>query len=442
MKKRIVVLCIIMMLLLCACERPGAQKETLPTEPVFTVRFLVQGEVVSAQQRVAGELPERVSIDLADGVITGWTDMNGQQTDPFTAAVSTDAIYQAVVRPALTNHVPYLFVNSAGLLCPDIPLTQQDLSYALKMLATAEAQVYFPQLLWGDAQLSWDELTSQLSYFFEAEQVRAAFPQGEYILRCDFAKGMNQLLGRGDGEYFELPDEYTIPRDVTMDRQDAYMLLEAAVEHTPAQQGLTWDQLELPTMYEPGFVNVDGWLYYVKEDGYLLKDGNVGTLYFGADGRYTSSDTELDQMVADLLREMIAQNPGADRFALLRVIYDHCHQNHSYRRIYQGNPEYGATGWEIELAKDMMVSGKGNCYSFSAVFWALARGIGYEARAISGKCLDDEQPHSWCILELDGEDYIFDPQWQNNYTERGIDRYDMFMIPMDQIYIWLYQWEE
>jgi hypothetical protein len=189
-------------------------------------------------------------------------------------------------------------------------------------------------------------------------------------------------------------------------------------------------------------VNVDGWLYYVKEDGYLLKDANVGTLYFGADGRYTSSDEELDRMVAELLREMIAQNPDADRFALLRVIYDHCHQNHTYRRIYEGNPEYGETGWEIRLAKDMMESGKGNCYSFSAVFWALARGIGYEVRAISGKCLADEQPHSWCILELDGEDYIFDPQWQNNYTERGIDHYDMFKIPMDQIYIWLYQWEE
>ncbi len=443
MKKRIVVLCIAMLLLLCSCARTDGKAAAPATEPeTFSVRFEVCGSVVSQQKRAVNDVPKQFALNLTDGVLIGWKDADGQAVDPFTSPVEGEVTYQAVIRPTLSKHAPYLFVNSEGLLCPDLPLTRQGLSQALEALATADARGYFPQLLVGSVAITWEELTTQLGCFFEAQSVEAAFPQAEHISRAEFARGMNQLLGRGDGECFEMPDEYTIPSDVMVDREDVYTLLEAAVEHTPADQGLTWDQVELPTTYEPGFVNVDGWLYYVKEDGYLLKDGNVGTLYFGPDGRYTSSDPELDEMVADLLRGMIEENPQADRLELLRVIYDHCHQNHTYRRIFDGNPAYGATGWEIGLAKDMMISGKGNCYSFSAVFWALARGIGYEPRAISGKCLSDEQPHSWCILELDGEDYIFDPQWQYDYTRRGITHYDMFKIPMSKVYFWLYQWEE
>lgn len=46
-----------------------------------------------------------------------------------------------------------------------------------------------------------------------------------------------------------------------------------------------------------------------------------------------------------------------------------------------GNPAFAETGWD---AKEMFPSGKGNCYSFTAIFWALSRNMGYETRAISG----------------------------------------------------------
>lgn len=443
MKKWILVLCILITLLFSSCGQTETRQTPPITEPeTFRVCFEVQGRAVSEQRLTATEFPEQFNLEMTDGLLIGWKDKDGQDVDPFTTCVSGDVTYQAVVRPVLSKHVPYLFTNEEGLLCPDFPLTLQDLAQALEALATPEAKAYFPQIPSMGSAITWETLTAELSYFYDLESIHGAFPKTENISRGYFAQGMNELLGRGEGECFELPSQYIIPSDVTMNRQDAYALLEAAMEHTPAEQGMTWSQMELPTGYEPGFVNIDGWLYYVKEDGYLLKDETVGTLQFGPDGRYTSSDEELDQKVAELLRGMIEENPNASRLELLRVIFDHCHQTYTYRRIYDGNPNYGATGWEISLAKDMMESGKGNCYSYSAVFWALARGIGYEARAISGKCLSDEQPHSWCMLELDGEDYIFDPQWQYNYTERGIDHYDMFMIPMEKVYIWLYQWVE
>ena len=87
--------------------------------------------------------------------------------------------------------------------------------------------------------------------------------------------------------------------DIYSGREDAAMLLESCLPHTHNSEGNTWSALELPAPYEPGFVNIDGYLYYVKEDGYFLKDDNVGELYFGADGRYSTGDADLVWLAGD-----------------------------------------------------------------------------------------------------------------------------------------------
>ena len=447
MKKLVAILsvCLVLLLGFCLYLEITEKEEPLPPEtqpPVFTVTFEAQGVLLSEQKLTAAETPKIFAFEPNGGRLMGWMDSQGNAVDPFAVKISDNTTYCAVIRPLLSKHTPYLFVNSEGNICPDVPLTRIGFSMAMKALAAPGAIDYFPEFPDGSIAISGVELTELLGHFFDSEIIATAFPQAETITRSEFAKGMNLLLCRGGGEQFTIAHDYTLPDDITMDRTDAADLLEASIGHTPADAGSTWEEIHLPTTYEPGFINLDGWLYYVQEDGYFLRDDYVGTLYFGADGRYTSTDAELDEMVAKLLKEMFEQNPEADRFEILRVAFDYCHQNHTYRRIYDGNPAYGSTGWEIELAKDMFTSTKGNCYSFSSIFWALSRGLGYETRAISGKCLSDEQPHSWCIIELDGEDYIFDPQWQYDYTQRKKDIYDMFKIPMDQVYIWLYQWDE
>ena len=100
----------------------------------------------------------------------------------------------------------------------------------------------------------------------------------------------------------------------------------------------------------------------------------------------------------------------------------------------------GATGWEIEEAKTMFKDTRGNCYYFAGAFWALARGLGYDARAISGTCTGTDQPHAWVIIAFDGEDYFFDPQWENNYHTRNIYDKDMFMLSLDRVWWWGYKW--
>lgn len=411
------------------------------TPPTYIIRFEVQGQLLSEQTVDEQTFPQPVGEHLVGLRIVSWTDAQGQPVDPFTMPVTADACYQAEIYPELTEHAPYLFLNEAGLLLPDEPLTQAALSQALHALAATGAADYFPTLSAEDIPVTHAELTQILSSFFDTEAVVAAFPDTQDPSRALFAAGMQQLLDRNTSDRLTLAEDHSIPEDITSTREDAAILLEACVDHTHEEQGITWSELDLPLPYDPGFVNIEGQLYYVQEDHHLLRDGYVGTLYFDAEGRYTSGDATLDEIVVTTLKDMAAQNPDADRFALLRVVYDYCHQNFTYRRTFD-HPEYGSTGWEIQRALAMFETTKGNCYSYSAIFWALSRGLGYETRAISGKVLDDEQPHSWCIIELDGEDYFFDPQWQYNYTERNIFHYDMFQIPMDKIGFWQYQWIE
>ena len=413
------------------------------TEPaVYTVTFQINDTLLDQQTVAENQLPAAVANQFPGVHFLGWADAQNQSVDPFVVPITADVTYHAVFHPELINHVPYLFVNESNQLLSDAVLTYADLTQALNALAAEGAAEYFPALSAEASPMTHADLTKSLSGFFSADDIAAAFPDAQDPTRSVFAAGMNQLLGRTADEQFSLNEGYTLPADITAVRTDAADLLEASVEHVPVSEGVLWNTLELPTGYEPGFVNLEGQLYYVQENGYLLKDDYVGTLYFDPDGRYTSGDATLDATVVSILKDMIAQNPEADRFALLRIVYDHCHQNYTYRRTFD-HPEYGSTGWEIQRANAMFETTKGNCYSYAAIFWALSRALGYETRAISGKVLEDEQPHSWCIIQLeDGADYIFDPQWQYNYTERGITQHDMFKIPMERIGYWLYQWTE
>ena len=205
------------------------------------------------------------------------------------------------------------------------------------------------------------------------------------------------------------------------------------------ESGIVQLDMAEPAPYKPGFVNIDGWLFYVQENGHFLKDGDVGELHFGSNYRYTSGDEVLDGYVAKLIDGFIKENPKKDRFALLRVAYDHCVTG-GYQYLRRNIYKKGHTGWEIEDAKVMFESSRGNCYNFAAAFWALARGLGYEAYALAGYCTKSVQPHGWVQIEFDGEDYFFDPEWHYDYIHDKREVKDMFMISLEAADWWYYDW--
>lgn len=430
-------------LFLCtACTQQPVATEP-PTEPTVycTARFVMGGNVLSEQTLEEGQLPEAVDAQVQGLRFLYWMDEAGNQVQPESIALTADVTYTAAYYPILDKHECFLFADSNGMLRPDDVLTADELMMALKRLAAEGADKYFPGMPIGNEPLTVQKVKNVLTHFFGNEAVESAFGDIEgKLTRGEFAASMCILLGRDLAEAVKIAEFAQIPADITMGRADCAALLESCVPHTEDLAGVTWTSLELKAGYAPGFVNVDGWLYYVKEDGYFLRNGNVGDLQFGANGRYTSGDVELDAIVAGILQNIMAQNPSADRLTLLRRGHEYCRDAFTYLR--KNSYAMGKTGWEVNDAKVMFTTLRGNCYNYAASFWAVARGLGYEAYAISGTVTQTDQPHGWVEIEFDGEIYIFDCEWEMAYRVKQ-NRYDMdmFMIDRKSAKYWNYKWK-
>lgn len=434
----VITILILTLCLLCSACAFGAGQ---PTEPpvCYKATYMLGGVVYAEQQVEAGATAKAMEVKVPGVRFAGWTDAAGNAVEPDKVPLQSSVTYIAVVYPELSQHKSFLFPDEHGFLWPTAPITSSQLRQALEVLAADGAKAYFPTLLDGAEPMDAQQLKTNLSSFFETAKVEAALPQAEGpVTRGDFAVAMCTLLGRDGSEMVVLSPDSKVPLDMNAKMEHYQALLEASVEHTVNPAGISWENVELPTGMEPGFLNLDGYLYYVQEDGFLLRDGDVGKLHFGQDGRYTSGDAELDKTVAEILNPILAENAGAERVELLRHAFDYCVNEYVYLRK---NPyAKGETGWEINDAKKMAETGKGNCYGFAGIFWALARGLGYEATAVSGTCTSTDQPHAWVVIAFDGENYFFDPQWKNAYNERKVYDKDMFMIPMDKVYWWGYEW--
>ena len=146
-------------------------------------------------------------------------------------------------------------------------------------------------------------------------------------------------------------------------------------------------------------------LYWIGEDGVALRNADMDNLHFGADGRYTSGNEELDGLIRGILAEIYEE--GMSREELLRAAYLHTRDSYSYLR--REPFAFGDTSWLVDEAIALITTGRGNCYSYAAVFCELARAIGYDAVIYSGTFGANLAPHAWVeIVREDGEPHIFD----------------------------------
>ena len=425
-------------LLIAACDEQSPIVPLIKQE--YTATFIVGGEIYHSQTLQEGATPDEVTPSSEEYIFRYWTDDSGIQVDPQQNPLASDVTYIAVCYPVLSEHVPFLFTDAENKLHPEADLTPAALRMALHALASEQALAYFPQLPTGGSVVTTAILRETLLSFFAESNVNLAMGDMEDrpLTRADLAVILCRLQYR-IGETVSVPEETQLPADLYADTEQIAALLEASLPHTCANDGINWEAYALPTGWETGFVLKEGWLYYVNESGYLLRDDKIGLLTFGSDGRFTSGDEELDQTVAGILKELSDKNPEKDRLELLYEAHVYCRDSFKYlRRNAYG---FGATGWEIEDAKTMFSKGRGNCYNYAATFWALARGLGYEARAVSGTCTSTDQPHGWVFINFDGKDYIFDCEWEMAYrTEREIYDKSMYMIPSNKWSYWNYKW--
>ncbi len=439
--------------ILCAMLLGGCRDVDLPpentTEPAppspsesFTVRFLVEGQTLSMQLVNAGSSPVAPEVNVEGYVFSHWCSERGHRTKPDGEVILADREFTAVVYPDLSAYEPYLFADENGFVHPEGALTGQDLDRALKALAVVDASLKNVPVPVEAAALTAEELLAVLEKCFpesEVNSVRAELTQNA-VTRASFARVMNTLLRRED--VVKVTQSQPLPRDVALEEDMNNVLMAVLVHEFDPQGWLIYSDAVFRMPWQPGFANLDGWLYYADENGVPILDGSLGTLTFGKDGRYTSGDPELDAMVAELIAGFIREDPAADRETLLMRAFEYTRDSFNY--VNRGILEAGATGWEIEKAKQMFDKGSGNCYNYAAVFWALARNLGYDAVCCSGKALSNAGPHAWVQIEMDGEPYIFDPQlaWRETTGERTNWGEDMFKIPARLWHQWRYIFPE
>ena len=420
--------------LMGSCTGEGSQtppqSEAQAEKSSYEVSFMADGRKISAQRVSEDEFAEVPEAPEVEGARFGyWMDSKGRKSQPAATPTIGDESYTAVYFPLLDKESPYLFTGSGGLLNPDGIMVAAELETALNALTTEEGRQRFPESMAASDDITVQELRAVLLGFFtsdELDRVILGRSADEKVTRSQFAIVLNTLLGRDyEGKIIPAEGSYCIP-DLNKGRADYSQLMEATVAHSHSEEGATWLDSTLPAMYEEGFVLVEGNLYCVDSEGYFVCDTVLGSLTFGYNGRYTSGNAALDGYVSAALADICEARAYASREELLRAAYDYCCESFGVQRrnIYP----IGARGWEIGEADTMFEAGSGNSASYAAVFWALARGLGYEATAVSGVIGQNQLPHAWVEIEIDGVNYFFDPGAESGALEDADLSRDRFMM--------------
>ena len=365
-----------------------------------------QGDTLLSTQTVENGVSPQVP-SVADARLLGWTDEQGRRVQP-SAPVYADAVYRADTRPLLVQTTAWLSPRENGFLAPEDAFTRADALAALRVWLGEDAAP-LPVTDGWDADenalaepLRPEEFTALLYALFdtnEADRVLAeAFPSPEdTVNRARAAYCVTRLAGATTTDEFYFPD-------AAPDRWAWDELRIAAQPGTLDREALLSETLD-------GFLWLDGYLYRLDDTGYFLADQEYDGLYYGPDGRYTSGSAELDDYVAQTIVQYTL--PSQDRLERLHALYYHVKNDFKY--LVRNYYDSGAHGWEINEALTLYETGRGNCYCYTGMFWSLARGMGYNATAYSGTMGNQNQPHAWTEITLDGEVYICDPEIEMNY---------------------------
>lgn len=471
---------------------PQPELPVMPEQKALEVRFQVAGQEDLVESVYYGEsvtLPE--SVEAEGFTFLGWLDADGRTEEHRSLPVYRDLTYMAKLIPAFETekHIPYLKTDEEAVLDVDGPITVREFVNILYLLLDTDetgsggfvdvpkddgcytAAGYLKDLgvltgtrLHPDSNLSCGEMLETLCRFYpESERHDFVFqdlepdslyypcfctaaengwiPSGalvrasatEDISRGRFARIMNHVLHR-DAALDLKPEDVGTILDVPPSGDYYSDVVEAVIPHEyRMRDGVeTWTSSEALPVHEPGFFFAGVRLHYIDEDGVPAVNSTVDGLDYNRNGEVTSGDAWLDRELWSILEETI--DPDImEREDMLRAVYDYVVKNYTYR--YGSMYAFGADGWAVKEAKRMLEYGSGNCYCFAALFYELARFVGYDAKLYSGRAYGEQYeyrayegdlvyapmgytPHGWVEIEFDGIPYIFDTEYE--YRSYGL----------------------
>ena len=236
------------------------------------------------------------------------------------------------------------------------------------------------------------------------------------ISRCETVTIINRALGRTGDRAEIAANRPALFLDVPVSIWYYNDVMEATVPHTytvdqtGAEDWTSFTQVSvgLPADFRTeGFHLYNGWSYYYSESARdIVRNSSVSGFPFDANGHFTTGDAGVDEQLRELV--LSQTHSGQTREEMLRAFFAYCRD--TYRYLKWRNYNTGDTSFTLDAARQMLSTGRGNCYCYASVFWYLARWLGYDAKIFSGGVLDG--PHGW--VEIDG--YIYDTQLEWRYV--------------------------
>lgn len=133
-----------------------------------------------------------------------------------------------------------------------------------------------------------------------------------------------------------------------------------------------------------------------------------------------TGDKELDSQINELLDELT--DSTMSNYEKVLAIYKYIETNYSYSSSFIPSENDYVSEYDAKMigrAKGIFTTGHGTCTEFSAAFMVMMRTLGFDCYCVEGRFAGGR--HTWTVMVLDGNKYIFDPQidfrqWQRKKT--------------------------
>lgn len=159
---------------------------------------------------------------------------------------------------------------------------------------------------------------------------------------------------------------------------------------------------------------------------YILDNVDLKPTYTG----YHKTDNEVKYVLSQIL------TPEMTTSQKVKTCYDWLINNCSYGRKYR---QYTMEEYQVHEyleAYNMIVLREGVCDDYAGAFAAMVRAIGLDCRVVSGeteRASGGMTGHAWNVIIVDGVEYVFDAQIDDNIAKGGPIGYYRYCKTYDEL---------
>ena len=142
-----------------------------------------------------------------------------------------------------------------------------------------------------------------------------------------------------------------------------------------------------------------------------------------------------NKVVAATLSNII--NDNMSTYAKVQACYDWLIVNCRYGYLDEFTTPIFPEDEGATRAMDMLLYKIGACDDYSCAFAAMMRAIGLNCYTVYGQTSRADggyTGHIWCVIKIDGVEYVFDPQVEDNIAKGGDVYYYRFCKTYDEVY--------